>query len=149
MASALVMENECSDCNYSLAMSDGSNTPDELEIDARSGVISIVKHADLLTTYSVDLTVTTAADELRIEHFVIDIECGPESTILTAPFENIRHEQVPGLTPAWNMEAAFTSSNANCPVVSHQLIGYSEHLFNLVDNDQSFIIELKDNKNVI
>ena len=67
------MENECSDCNYSLAMSDGSIVPEELEIDARSGVIRLVKHADQLTIYSVDLTVTTASDELRIERFVIEI----------------------------------------------------------------------------
>jgi hypothetical protein len=124
------------------------NNPDEVWIDTTTGQVKLRNHFDIKTQYSIDLfiKITDGVNNwgLSVPNVLINTVCGQYSTVLTAPVLTIP-DKVPN-SPPIEYDGTFTSSNVNCPVVSHALpLGSGD--FQLTDNGDNFEIVLTSSAN--
>lgn len=113
---------------FSYRMSDGSDVPSELTIDADTGVFTLRKYATLKTTYDVEIDVLTTDglnDDLQtVSGVVINTVCGPESTTLTPPaLLELRKASV--VTDELSFSDEFDTSNPLCPITAYELTAAS------------------------
>jgi hypothetical protein len=125
-------------------MADGSEPPAELTIDSETGVFELMKESTNKAVYQVEIDIVTTdginEDALTVSGVTIEIVCGPESTILTAPdLESLIGASV-STDPLIIEGSSFTLSNELCPVVSYEL--NSESDFILTEQLPMFSVEL-------
>jgi hypothetical protein len=124
------------------------NNPDEVFIDSSTGLVKLRNHWDIKTQYEIDIfiKITDGTNNwfLSVPSVFINTVCGPYSTILTAPTLVVA-DKVPN-SPPIDYSGTFTSSNENCPVLSHNLaLGADD--FDLTDNGDSFEIVMENDAN--
>jgi hypothetical protein len=109
---------------FSYEMTDGSDAPSELTIDAATGIFTLDNDATIKTTYEVNILITTTDGynpvELTVDQVMINKVCGPTSTTLTAPTP-ILAKQIPNYGTLLEVTDSFESANPNCPVTSYTL----------------------------
>jgi hypothetical protein len=133
-------------------MTDPSLTkPDELTIDASTGVFTLLNHASIKTSYTLDLVVTTTDGTNSVTDTVAGITinkvCGSSSTTLEAPILGLM-TQIPNYPTPLAISSSFTSSNPACPVTTHVLLSDSDY-FTLTDDGDTFDVAMTDKANAI
>jgi hypothetical protein len=133
---------------FSYVMNDGSEKPDRfgqqtLTISSSTGVLTISKEPTQLISYTVDIIIDTtggiADEQITVEDVVISIVCGPESTTLTPPSLLIKSKASFQTGYDLFVTGEFETSNALCPVISHEITEGGSP-YTLTDNGDDFVI---------